>query len=30
MNDLLAIPEERVRREVPEMFDVYLNGFIDP
>jgi len=27
MNDLLAIPEERVRREVPEMFDVYLNGF---
>ena len=27
MNDLLAIPEERVRRDVPEMFDAYLNGF---
>ena len=27
MNDLLAIPAERVRSEVPEMFDAYLNGF---
>ncbi len=27
MNDLLAIPEERVRSDVPEMFDAYLNGF---